>query len=56
MRNKVVIDQLIPFHKPNKRVMSKNDVLAYFSNQTPYKRLEEEGSLFFYDFSWWSLA
>jgi hypothetical protein len=38
MRNEVVMDQLIPFHKPNKNSEEwEDDGLAHSSNQTPYK-------------------
>jgi hypothetical protein len=38
MRNEVVMDQLIPLHKPNKKSEEgKDDGLTYSSNQTPYK-------------------
>jgi hypothetical protein len=38
MRNEVVMNQLIPFHKPNKNSEEwEDDGLAHFSNQTPYK-------------------
>jgi hypothetical protein len=38
MRNKVVMDELILFHKPNKNSEEwEDDGLAHSSNQTPYK-------------------
>jgi hypothetical protein len=37
MRNDVVMDQLISFHKPNKNSdESEDDGLAHCSNQTPH--------------------
>jgi hypothetical protein len=40
MRNEVVMDQLIPFHKPNKNSEEReDDGLAHSLNQTPYKSL-----------------
>jgi hypothetical protein len=38
MMNEMVMDQLIPFHKPNKKSEKWEDNgLGYSSNQTPYK-------------------
>jgi hypothetical protein len=38
MRNEVVMNQLILFHKPNKNSEEwEDDELAHSSNQTPYK-------------------
>jgi hypothetical protein len=38
MRNEVVIDQIISFHKPNKKSKEwEYNGLNYFSDQTPYK-------------------
>jgi aminoglycoside phosphotransferase len=31
------MDQIVKIHKPNKKLTSENDGLAYFLNQTPYK-------------------
>jgi hypothetical protein len=37
MRDEVVMDQLIPFYKPNKKNKEwEDDVLAHYSNQTSY--------------------
>jgi hypothetical protein len=35
MRNEVVMDELIPFYKPNKKSEEREDGLVYFLNQTP---------------------
>jgi hypothetical protein len=35
MRNKILIDQLIPLHKPNKKVMSEK-MINYLNPQTKH--------------------
>lgn len=47
--NNVVMDQLIAFHKPNKKNAEWEDNgLAYFSNQIPYNRKSLSPSLNMY--------
>jgi hypothetical protein len=37
MTNEVMMNQLIPFHKPNKKIEEReDDRLTYLSNQIPY--------------------
>jgi hypothetical protein len=40
MRNEMMMDQLILFHKPNKNSEWENDGLVHSSNQTPHKWID----------------